>query len=254
MFELFGLLTAGLAVTPMAVQLDGVDESITIGALFAGRITGNRTDPFSWGISAQTTTGNAALVGLDAGGAAFDAPAYMQTVGDVGFRSAAKRTSSRIYFDSTTSGTVSSGATFRGAAVWDGAMTEPRVFVDAAQSAGGLAAWYGSNTSTGAEVLSIGIMSGASRFAGYVWAFWWCPVAMSDAQVSALDALIAAGTLASYTAARDYLLALSADSVFIPVLSTDSTDSAAGGSLQDMCGNFNGTPVNTEAVRLVAIP
>jgi hypothetical protein len=236
----------------MAVQLDGVDESITIGALFAGRITGNRTDPFSWGISAQTTAYTAALVGLDTGGTIFDAPAYMQTVGDVGFRSAAKRTSSRIYFDGTTSGTVSSGTTFRGAAVWDGAMNYPRVFVDAAQTAGGLASFYGSNTATGAEVLSIGIMTGATRFSGYVWAFWWTPVAMSDAQVAALDALIALGTYAAYLDARDYLLALSADSVFIAVLSTDST--ASGGALQDLCGNFNGTPVNTEAGDLVEIP
>ncbi len=241
----------GASASPMAVQLDGVDESITIGALFNGRITGNRTDPFSMGISAQTTTSTAALLGR-ASAANFDAPAYMSTAATVGFRAGAKRTSSRIYFDTTTSGTVSSGVTFRGAAVWDGVMTEPRVFVDAAQSAGGLASFFSGNTATGAEALSIGIMTGAARLAGYVWAFWWTPVAMSDVQVAALDALIAAATFASYEAARDYLLAISASSVFIPVLSTDST--AGGGSLQDLCGNFNGTPVNTEAGDLVEIP
>jgi hypothetical protein len=239
---------------PRALQLDGVDESITLGALFAGRVTAGRTDPYSWGISSQTTTANAALVGL-ASVANFDAPAYLQAagVGPASFRAASKRTSSRIYFDTTTAGTVVSGKSFRGAAVWDGVMSEPRAFVDAAYTSGGLAAWYGSNTSTGAEVLSVGIMTGAARLAGYVWAFWWTPVAMSDVQIAALDALIALGTYAAYLDARDYLLAVSADSVFIPVLSTDDATSGSG-FLLDLCGNFNAALVNTEIADLVAVP
>jgi hypothetical protein len=232
------------AGTPKAVQLDGVDESLTVDSLFAGLVTADKVGAFSWGISANLpSVATGALIG-DTSTGALNCTASIDIVSGT-IRAYVQHSASTLVRRRTNADLVAD-TTFA-VAVTRGAGTYPEVYLDGAVA--GV-----NNGSTGAtpnDSTSVAIgKNGSSHRAGYVWAFWWTPVEMSGAQVAALYALIDA---LDYAGAESYLNAISTSSVFAPVLSTDDLTSGSG-SVEDVFGNATITPVGTEPSDLVGVP
>ena len=248
MMQAIGLLTGAggeSSGTPKSINLDGVNKSLTINDLFLGHVTSDRVDSFSWGISANLpSTATGPLIGAPGSGQ-LDCTASIDIVSGT-IRAYVQHNATTLTRRRVSSGAFSSGVNFSVCAT-RGASAYPALYVDGVAPSGN----NGSTSSTPNDSVSVSVgKNGGAHREGKFWAFWWTPVEMSSTQVAALDALI--GSL-DYDGAKLYLMAISSDSVFMPVLSTDDLTSSTG-SVSDLFGNKTSTPVNTSPSDLVEIP
>lgn len=235
---------AGGLGSPRAIQLDGVDESMTMANLFNGLVASDKVGSFSWGVSANLpSVATGALVG-NPGSGALNCTASIDIVSGT-IRAYVQHSATTLTRRRTNSAlTVDTNFAV---AVTRGSGTYPEVYVDGAVAGVN----NGSTSATPNDTTSAAIGKNGSTYrAGTVWAFWFTPVEMTSTQITALYALIAA---LDYEGAQTYLNAISTSSVLVPVLSTDDLTSGTG-SVEDLFDNVSGTPVNTESGDLVAVP
>ena len=235
------------AAAPAQLALDGTNEYVNMGALFTGMLGGGDTaDAFSTGIAATMT-----ITGADRnrliGGATFDALGYLIV-----------ETDGRVFFGAqsatnvgkgvrSASGSVVNATEARLGGVHDGTTGYPTVYKNGVDTTA-TTTTYTSLTPDDTDPVWLGA---GSTFAEPVTLrmFWWIPVALTPTQMAALDALLAAD---DFTGASSYLLAIDAGAVFLPFLTSDDGTGTTG-SIEDIAGSSNGTPMNTEAGDLTAV-